>query len=215
MLTRSLRRERFMRFALAIAIWVALAYSVGWYHSITRIGVRGWPLPSPESLAAFGGYAIYLSKWNPPYETLWWFVLFPATGVVWVTLLNLTCGFFGGQSPGIMMSSRAMAFATLPIVLLGPLVSYYVWNDAGTLRNFYLKAAQFGIVEPEPWLGVAYFVCAIVSLIAQAVVHQRIFGMRGGKALAHFSVTWLILVCSVSGAAGLLQQCWLVIVRHS
>jgi hypothetical protein len=192
----------------AILLWVGLAYSVGWYLGITKMGTKGWFLPSPETAAAYVGYRVSMPQLNSPYDEFWWFILVPCVGWAWVALQCITSPYFGGLAPGIMLTTRIFALATLPITALGPIVGYSVWTSERKMfwDELYLAMTRQGWVEPNPWLGPMYMGMAVVSLVLQGVVHYKVFGIRGPRALAHFALSLVLLMTVVAGAFALLQS---------
>jgi len=194
--------------ALAVALWCALAYSVGWYHTLTRLGAKGYPLPSPETAIVHTAYFTALSRIDVSYETAWWFAVFVLVGVVWVGLLVMTAPFFGGQKAGFARALRNFALASLPLACMGPVVAWYVWERRGKFLydEIYLRVVEFGLVEPEPWLGPAYMGLAGVSLLAQFYVHVKTFGIRPASTVIHFVLVWMLTLAAVVGAAHLLLE---------
>ncbi len=199
----SMRQQRYINYIIAIASWLAVAYSVGWYNTLTRMGAKHWPLPSPETAAAQLSTFVAWQGFHPEYERIWWFTLFPIAGLCWVTLLTLTSPYFDGRHVTISESARAFALASLPIAAMGPIVAYYIYQRRGEFlfETFYLRAVEFGLVEPEPWLGPAYLALAAASLVIQFFAHNHVFAIPPARAPFHFTVSAATATLLTLGAA--------------
>ena len=184
----SLRRGRHLNILIATASWIAVAYSVGWYNTLTRMGAKQWPLPSPETASAQLATFIAWDGFHPAYERVWWFALFPICGFCWIAFQTFSAPYFDGRHVTISEAARSFALAALPIAAMGPVVAYYIYQRRGEFlfETFYLRAVEFGLVEPEPWLGPGYLILAAASVVIQFFVHNHVFAIPPTKAPVHF-----------------------------
>ena len=199
----TLRRERYLNNLIAIMCWIAVAYSVGWYNTLTRMGARQWPLPSPETAGAHLASFIAWDGFQPHYERVWWFALFPFCGYCWVAMQVYTSPYFDGRHVSISEAVRPFALASLPIAAMGPVVAYYIYQRRGEFlfETFYLRAVEFGLVEPEPWLGPGFLILASASIVLQFFVHNHVFAIPPQRAPVHFMSNAVVAALASLGAA--------------
>lgn len=155
-------------------------------------------------MAAFGAWAGF----EPDYYPVWWFVLFVVCGWMWVALLTLTSPYFDGRNVQIANAARPFALASLPLAGMGPVVAYYVYQRRGEFLfdTIYLKAVEFGLVEPEPWLGPGYLGLAALCLVLQFFVHNHVYAVPPKFAVLHFAMNAAITAAAAIGLATLARM---------
>jgi hypothetical protein len=190
----------------AIALWLAMGFSLGWYYTFTYYGRAGWPMPVPEACASILIYYFSVLNVDTEIQAVHWMVCFPAAGVLWVAAAWYTAGRFGAERPPFHRVLIVLACASLPLALPAP---WMTWTAGQTSEGFVWArmiavALRRGGVSPWAWLSPMYLGLAFLALGLQVAAYRKLFAMPARKAWASFpaSVILLILVVIVAGAAG-------------
>lgn len=196
-----MRRTIFADWVNALALWLALGFSLGWYYTITYYGREGWPMPSVETC---GGLILYyFSVLNIPTEgqAVHWMLVFPIAGVLWVTLLSLTAPFFGAHNRAFSWSVFRFALATLPLSLPGP---YLAWvagagPEGWSAHRMIQVALRRGGVQPWFWLSPMYLGLALAALAWHVYTYRQTFELPRAAGWRHFLLTAVLFVLAVAG----------------
>lgn len=185
----------------AVVLWLALAFSLGWYYTITYYGREGWPMPSIETC---GGLILYyFSVLNIPTEgqAIHWMLVFPMAGILWVALLTLTAPFFGAQNRAFTWSMFHFALATLPLSLPGPYLAYIAGQteNGWSVHAMIQVALRRGGVMPWASLSPMYLLLALIALAWHLYVYRQIFELTGRIAWTHFLVTAVLFILTIAG----------------
>jgi len=183
------------------ALWLALAWSLGWYYTFTYYGRSGWPMPTPE---ACGGLILYyFSVLNGPTEiqALHWMLVFPLAGILWVGLLSLTAPYFGRRNSSFPWSLLRFALASLPLSLPGPYMAYVAGASHGpwNVHAMVAVALRRGGVTPWGWLSPLYLTLGMLALGCHVWVYRQVFEMAGRSAWKHFLLTAVLFVLVMAG----------------
>ena len=141
-------------------------------------------------------------------QSLYWLIVAPLVGVLWVALQFLTAPFFGQRGQNLPETLRRFAVASTPLVLLGLFVAAcaWKWNWGVWWGSGIWGPWKRALNPPWPWLLWAYEGCAAVTLIAQFVVHRRVFQIPGLRALAHLAVSLVLVTLAAAGTGAFLQE---------
>lgn len=190
----------------AVALWIALAFSLGWYHVFSSYGRAGWPLPSVET---FGGRLLYLFsalETRPGIQVMYWMAVFPIAGLIWVGLLSLTAPYFGGRNASGHGSLVRFALASLPLSLPGPYLAYNAGSARGNWNiHVMLEVALRGGNETplRAGLSLLYLGLALLAFACHLYVYRQVFGLAGKAAWTHFVLTGLLFIVVAVGLGSL------------
>jgi hypothetical protein len=192
----------------ALALWLGLAFSMGWYHHVTSLGRSGWPLPTPEAAATFLVYRESADVLGSNDQSIYWMLVVPLVGFLWVALLYVTAPFFGQHGQPFPESLRRFAVANLPLGVMGLVVAAAAWKWGwGVWWGSGLWGPWKRILNPPwPWLLWAYEGCAVVSLIMQALAYSQTFQIRVLRILGHLLMSLGLLALVGAGTGTLLGE---------
>ncbi len=198
---------------LAILLWFALSFSLGWYYTFTYYGRVGWPMPTPESLAALILYYFSVLNVDLKIQAVHWMAVFPIAGALWICALSFSHRVFDEARPAIGSLWR-FALATLPLILPGPWMAYLGGQTDGGFDwdRMIQVALRGGNITPWGWLTPMYFSLGVVALVLHIYLYKKLFTFRGKRAVHHFllSAILLFLTVSVLGAiAAIPLRLWL------
>ena len=186
---------------IALALWLALGFSLGWYYTITYYGREGWPLPSLETCGGLVLYYFSVINVRTEWQAVHWMLVFPLAGLLWVMLLSLTAPFFGSRNQAFSWSVFQFALATLPLSLPGPYLAWVAGTtaDGWSVHRMVQVALRRGGVNPWYWLSPLYLVLALVALALHIWVYRLTFELSGKAAWRHFLLTAVLFVLVVAG----------------
>ncbi len=192
----------------ALALWVGLAFSMGWYHHVTSFGRNGWPLPTPEAAATFLVYRESADVLGSTDQSVYWLLVVPLVGVLWVALQFLTAPFFGQRGQLFPEALRRYALASLPLIAMGLLVTAAAWKwEWGVWWGSGMWGPWKRVLNPPwPWLLWAYGGCAVATLIGQLAAYWYAFQIRGFKIVWHLLVTAALFFVVSVGTGVALQE---------
>jgi hypothetical protein len=201
---------------LAAVLWVGVAFSLGWYHYLTPLGRKGWPLPTPESAAALVGELFTPRSFGLAHDQWSWLVLVPCAGLLWVCLLYLTAAFFGENRVGFSQTLKRFALSNVPLVVAGPLLMAASWKwDWGywweASRLLGIEARVFGALPwtdqtaPWSWLGPVFLAVGGAVLGIQCAVYWQSFQIPGKRIVPHVLVSAGLLLAVAAGAGPLVS----------
>ena len=189
---------------VALAAWLGLGFSLGWYYTITYYGRTGIPIPTPESCAALILYYFSVLNVATEIQALHWMVVFPMAGALWTVSLVLLAPRFGAPRPDCWPTLRRMAVCSLPLVIPGPWLMWIAgMTDAGFSGERVIAVAlRRGGVNPWPGLIALYVGLGLAVLILEVLAYRRLFPLRGLGALRHVAAAGilLILLAAITGA---------------
>lgn len=192
--------------ATAIILWLALAFSLGWYHHATPPGGKGYPTPTPESAAAVVAYLFVGRSFERTMAHLAWMAAVPIAGLLWLAVQYLTAGYFGATWDKFREALVRYAWASLPLIVPGPVLTFMAWKHR--IGYWWWEAPSWKSATATPWpswLGWTYLGLGALVLTIQYLVHRKTFRLAGKKAMAHFLVSLALLIVIAAGAGGLLN----------
>jgi hypothetical protein len=189
---------------VAVAVWLGLGLSLGWYYTITYYGRTGIPVPTPESCAALILYYFSVLNVATEVQAVHWMLVFPAAGALWTAALVVLAPRFGAPRPAWWPALRRLALCSLPLVIPGPWLMYVAGTtDAGfEWSRMIAVALRRGGVSPWPGLNALYVGLGIIVVALEIFAYRRTFSLRGLQAWRHAAAAGilLILLAGVTGA---------------
>lgn len=185
----------------AVVIWLGVAFSLGWYYTFTWYGRSGWPMPLPEPCASIILYYFSVINASTEIQAVHWMVVFPAAGILWVTVLALTAPFFGGTKTEYAWTVYRFAFTSLPLIAPAPVLMFLAMrtSDGLSFHHMINVALRRGGVTPGVWVTPVYVGLGVACLIWQLFLYVKLFGIKGKKAWQHFLVSLILLVLAAAG----------------
>ena len=201
------RRSAFGDWALAIALWLLLAFSLGWYYTFTFYGKWGWPMPSVEGCGGLILYYFSVLNVRTEIQAVHWMLVFPVAGVMWVALLTLTAPAFQARTELLPWPLLLFALPTLPLSLPAPVLVYLAGRtrDGWDWRHMIDVALRRGHVTPDDWLTPLYLGLGLVALAWHIQVYRHVFEITGKAAWKHFSLTAAVYVLVMAGLGGVVS----------
>lgn len=198
-------RNVFRDWLTAIALWALLAFSLGWYYTVTYYGARGWPMPTVESLGGLILYYFSVLNVDTRIQAAHWMFVFPLVGVLWVMLLSFTAPYYAGRNVSFAWSLSRFAWASVPLSLPVPYMVYVAGKAAGpwSMQSVVSVALRRGGVSPWPWLSPLYLALALVALGCHVFVYRQVFEIRGADAWKLIVFTLILLICTLAGLGSL------------
>lgn len=193
--------------AVAILVWLALGFSLGWYYTFTYYGRAGWPMPLPECWAALLLYYFSVLNIETEGQAVHWMLAFPTAGLLWAACLQLTAPWLGLWRPSGYKLAGALVFAALPLAIPGPAMAWLAGQtDAGfDWGRMTAVALRRGNVRPEPWLTPLYVGLGFLCLAMQWGLCRRLYGGTGRPGWSHYPLTAVVLAlaaCVIGAAVG-------------
>ena len=194
--------------APAVALWLAVGFSLGWYYTFTYYGVQGWPMPSIEPCAALILYYFSVLNVDTELQAIHWMLVFPAAGALWVAALSWVARRLGMAPPAFGRTYLRFAWAALPLALPGPIMAYLAGQMDGRFvwQRMINVALRRGNVSPWPWLTPLYVGLGLLALSLSLYVYRVSFRTPAGKAWVHYPVSAILLTllsCLTGAAIGL------------
>lgn len=186
------------RAAVALALYLAMGLSLGWYYTFTYYGRAGWPMPQPEPCGAILLYYFSVLNVDTEYQAVHWMIVFPAAGFLWAWVLVIVGRRMGQGDVKVMDTFVALSWACLPIALLAPWMTWVGGNVDGefTFTRMMAVALRRGGVSPWATLSPMYFGLGLIGLALQFVAYSRQFPLRGVRALSHWGASGALYVLS-------------------
>lgn len=191
---------RMVHGAAALAIWLAVAFSLGWYYTITYYGRTGIPIPTPESCAALILYYFSVINAATEIQAVHWMLAFPVAATLWALALVVTARRFGFAGVSGWRTISLFAVCSLPLALPGPwLMIVAGTTDSGfSAERMLAVALRRGNISPWAGLSALYVGLGVVTLTLQALAYRRVFPMRGLRAWRHAALAAVTLVASAA-----------------
>ena len=185
---------------VALAVWLGVAFSVGWYYTITYYGHTGIPVPTPESCAAIILYYFSVINADTEIQAIHWMVVFPIAGALWAAALIRLVPRFGGTCPAWWRTLRKLALCSLPLAIPGPWLMYIAGTtDQGFHWDRAIAVAlRRGNISPWPGLNLLYVSLGVAVLVLQFIAYRRIIALRGGQAWRHTAAAGIVLVVAAA-----------------
>jgi hypothetical protein len=180
----------------ALAAWLGLGFSLGWYYTITYYGRTGIPVPTPESCAALILYYFSVINVATEIQAIHWMVVFPVAGALWTVSLVLLAPRFGAERPEYWPTLRRVALCSLPLVVPGPWLMHIAgMTEAGfSWERMLAVALRRGGVNPWPGLNALYVGLGLVVVILEVLAYRRAFPLRGLGAWRHVAASGCVLI---------------------
>ncbi|MBI4557783.1 MAG: hypothetical protein HY706_09375 [Candidatus Hydrogenedentes bacterium] len=190
----------------AIALYLALAFSLGWYYTFTYYGRTGWPMPTPDTCASLILYYFSVLNVATAGQAVHWLLTFPIAGLLWATSLWVSAAWFQQRKPEWSVLSFQFALTTVPMSIPGPVMAWIAGRtDVGFVWQHALAVAlRHAWIEPAGWLTPLYFGLGLVALALQIFVYIRLFAKPSRSACLHFLVSAILLtlaICCVGALA--------------
>ena len=203
-----------LRWAVAILLWLALGFSLGWYYTFTYYGRAGWPMPTPESCAAIVLYYFSVLNVATEIQAVHWMIAFPIAGILWVAALDRVARWLALERPAFERALLTLALATVPLLLPAPWLAYRAGlTDGGfVFRRMLDVALRHGFVTPPSWLNPICFALGLVALGLQAHAYHRLYAGAGRKAWIHVPAAVIALTvaaCVLGAVVALPLRFWL------
>lgn len=184
--------------AAAGAIWLGVAFSLGWYYTFTYYGHAGWPMPMIEPCAALVLYYFSVLNVDTEIQAVHWMLVFPAAGFLWAWALRFTAPRFGAERPPYARLALLLALGAVPMALPGPWMMWVAGQtDAGfDVNRMIAVALRRGHVLPWPGLSPMYFALGLLGLAIEVAAYARLFGRPLARAIAHYAASAVLLTVS-------------------
>lgn len=207
-------RTRFQRSVAAFAIWIAVAFSLGWYYTFTYYGRAGWPMPMPEPCAALVLYYFSVLNVDTELQAIHWLLVFPLAGYLWSVALIVTARrVLPCKLPDWSLVMRQFSLAAIPLALPGPWMAWIagVRDEEFTWERMFAVALRRGNVEPWPWLTPTYVALGVVAFAIQIAIYRKLFRGTAGQLWVLYPAAMVVLVLSSSvfAAVAALPLRWL------
>ncbi|HPO14751.1 MAG TPA: hypothetical protein PLI09_15020 [Candidatus Hydrogenedentes bacterium] len=189
----------------AIALWLALAFSLGWYYTFTYYGRSGWPMPSMEGCGGLLFYYFSVINVRVELQAVHWMLAFPLGGILWVALLSFTAPYFNQRNQNFAWSLVQFGLASLPLSLPGPYMAYLagkvhgVWN----IHTMAAVALRHDGAPPFDWLTPLYLGLGVAAFVCHLYAYRQVFPLRGNDAWKHFLLTASLYICTIVGLANI------------
>lgn len=199
--------------AVAMACWLLLAVSIGWYYTITYFGRVGWPMPSVETVGALLLYYFSVLNVETEIQAVHWLAVFPLAGGLWAVVLRRT---YRGDSarPSLAGLFAALGLASLPLGLPMPYMMY-VAGQTGAGWEFQRMidvALRRGNVSPWWWLSPVYFALGVAAFGLHLWVLHRAFPAPLPAQARHIllaSVAYVLAVAVLGSVAAWPLRAWM------
>jgi hypothetical protein len=199
--------------AIALGIWLAVAFSLGWYYTFTYYGRAGWPIPMPEPCAALVLYYFSVLNVDTEVQALHWLLVFPIAGLLWALALSVVGRRVIGNSPNWTVIFRNLSLSAIPLAIPGPWMAWIAGNQDGrfTWLRMTAVALRRGHVDPWLWLSPMFFALGLLGLVIQIAMYRRLFSGSARQRWVHYlsATIVLILVSSVLAALAAIPLRWL------
>ncbi len=197
-----MRRTKTLDWVFAILLWLALAFSLGWYYTITYYGRAGWPMPTPESCGALILYYFSVLNVRTEWQAVHWMLVFPAAGWLWVVIATVLAPYYNRRNEELSWSLLRFSLASLPLSLPAPYLAYVAGGAAGpwnvhTMLQVALRQGHG--VRPWWWLSPLYLALAVTALVWHVVVFRRVFEVKGAEFWKLFLLSGILYVLVIAG----------------
>ncbi|MCP4640357.1 MAG: hypothetical protein GY851_07995 [bacterium] len=192
---------------IALALWIGIGFSAGWFLYLTDHGRAGWPLPTPEAAGGFLIYKYSTTTFQRAARDLHWMLSVTGGGLLWPWLLHLTAPFYGGGGRRLHEVMVRFALTGIPIVVLGLLAAVAAWQNGW---GYWWSASDWftswmSLSRPWDWIQPVYLTTAVGVVIIQLVVYWKSFSVRGVNAVWHILVSGALLAAVSVGSGTLLR----------
>jgi len=193
-------------YALAAAIWLLLAFSLGWYYTFTYYGRAGWPMPMVEPCTALVLYYFSVLNIATEGQAIHWMLVFPAAGFLWCASLQAAARRHEASRLPFHALCAVVAIGSLPMALPGPWMAWIAAQtaDGPSYERMIAVALRRGFVNPWPGLSPAYAALALMGLAWQLAAYRFLFTFRGLAAVRHLATSALVCVAAACIAGGIL-----------
>lgn len=185
--------------AAALACWLLLAVSIGWYYTVTYFGRVGWPMPSVETVGALLLYYFSVLNVDTEIQAVHWLIVFPVAGFVWAAILPRI---FRGSAapPSVSALAARLALSSLPLSLPMPYMMFAAGQTPGgwQLQRMLDVALRRGNIPVWPWLSPMYFALGVVAFALHVWVLRRGFPQPILAQLRHLLLSSVVFVLVVA-----------------
>lgn len=191
----SFSKSSVLQWSAALLIWLAVAFSLGWYYTFTYYGRAGWPMPFPEAWASILLYYFSVINAETEIQAVHWMLVFPCAGCLWPHLLRATAARLPMARPDVSRLALALALAALPVALPGPLMAILAGQtgDGMAWERMIAVALRRGFVTPGWWLTPLYFGLGALTFALQIRVYRRSFPLSARTAWKHYPAAAIVL----------------------
>ena len=201
-----IKRETIQDLALAVLLWTALAFGLMWHRLAMLDRASGpFPMPVPESLAAFGFHYFSAVPLTGRAALIRWELAVPLAGLLWTAALTLTAPFFNGRRAVFGYTCLRMGLAALPTAAIGPWMAYV----AGTTSAGFVWGRMTDVllgVAPMPafaWLHPLYAALSALTIAIQVRICMVAFDLKGLNLARHYLVSAALAGLVACGAGAL------------
>ena len=193
------------RVIIATLIWLAAAFSLGWYYTFTYYGRAGWPIPMPEPCAALVLYYFSVLNVDTELQAVHWLLVFPLAGLLWSFSLNEAGRRLKMTPPDWTVTFRDLSLSAIPLALPGPWMACIAGlrDDQFTWQRMVAVALRRGHVEPWYWLSPLYLALGLAGFAIQIVLYRKLFAGTARQRWIHYPVAAIVLVVMSSVLAAL------------
>ena len=197
-------RRPLVEVGLAVAIWLAVGFSLGWYYTFTYYGRAGWPMPSPEPCAAILLYYFSVLNVATELQAVHWMITFQCAGVLWLVSLRITLRFMKRRNPALAFEEvpftrtlSRFSLAAIPLALPGPWMAYLagLQDEGFTWAHMIAVALRRGNLSPRAWLTPLYFGLGLVALVLGFLAYRKAFPVPVTTACRHYPASLAVLTC--------------------
>ncbi|MBX7259816.1 MAG: hypothetical protein K1Y02_25905, partial [Candidatus Hydrogenedentes bacterium] len=182
------KTRRAVLWAATLFIWLAVAFSLGWYYTFTYYGRAGWPMPFPEAWASILLYYFSVINAETEVQAVHWMLVFPCAGWLWPYLLRATAARLPTARPDLARLAFALALAAIPVALPGPIMAVLAGHTAEGFAwdRMIAVALRRGFVTPEWWLTPLYVGLGILTFALQIRAYRWYFPLPARTAWMHY-----------------------------
>jgi hypothetical protein len=190
---------------LAVALWLGLAVSAGWYYTVTYYGRTGLPVPTPEVMASFILYYFSVLNVETELQAVHWMAVFPLAGILWTLCLWVLAPRFNFARPPAGRLALWLALCSIPLVAPAPGMTLVAarTEDGFDAARMLAVALRRGGVAPWPGLNALYLGLGAASLVLEGAVLRRLFSWRGRRGALHGLTAAIALVVAAATAGAL------------
>jgi hypothetical protein len=184
-----------LQWSATVFIWLAVAFSLGWYYTFTYYGRAGWPMPFPEAWASILLYYFSVINADTEIQAVHWMLVFPCAGCLWPLLLRMTARRLPIPRPDLGGLALAFALAAVPVALPGPFMAVLagLTTQGFEWERMIAVALRRGFVTPAWWLTPLYFGLGLAAFVLQLRAYRRYFPLATRLAWMHYPASAIAL----------------------
>ncbi len=198
----------------AVALWLGLGLSLGYYYTITYYGRTGLPMPLLEVCGALVLY--YFSVLNAAdwIQAIHWMLVFPLAGWAWVESLRRCAVWLGDTPPPTEKIAWILGLTTLPLIVTAPWLAIVCGQTPSGFQWSHMIAVALRHEWVDPWrsLNPTFLGLGFACLILQVMVYPRLFTFRGLRAVRHVGLSMIAATLAnvIIGAGIALPLRWIL-----